>query len=339
MRIIFLGYHNIGCACLKALIELARELGDEIVAVVTHADDPQENIWFASVRQLAFENYLPVFQPANPNDPAFVAAMQALQPDWLFSCYYRHMLRQPVLDLPRLGACNLHGSLLPRYRGRCPVNWVLVNGEPETGVSLHDMVAKADQGDIVAQARPHHPGGHGLHPLCQHDRGCGDPVAGDLPVTAQRQPPRLLQDHARASYFGGRGPEDGNIDWRQPATAIYNLMRAVTHPYPGAFTVLGGTEAVYLERPGAGRALTVPDAPGRSPSCLPGEGLLVAAGEGHFLITQAQWEGEPEFLGPVLATLGKPGGETFSYSRTACAPLRADPWVRKSKEDAGGHPT
>ena len=76
MRIIFMGYHNIGYACLEALIELCRELGDEIVAVVTHADDPQENIWFASVRELAFENYLPVYQPADPNDPAFVAAMQ-----------------------------------------------------------------------------------------------------------------------------------------------------------------------------------------------------------------------------------------------------------------------
>ena len=151
MRIIFLGYHNIGYACLEALIELCRELGDEIVAVVTHADDPQENIWFASVRQLAFENYLPVYQPANPNDPAFVAAMQALQPDWLFSCYYRHMLKQPILDLPRLGALNLHGSLLPRYRGRCPLNWVLVHGETETGITLHYMEAKADQGDIVAQ--------------------------------------------------------------------------------------------------------------------------------------------------------------------------------------------
>ena len=179
MRIIFMGYHNIGYACLEALIELGRELGDEIVAVVTHADDPRENIWFASVRQLAFENYLPVYQPANPNDPAFVAAMQALQPDWLFSCYYRHMLKQPVLDLPRLGALNLHGSLLPRYRGRCPVNWVLVHGETETGITLHYMEAKADRGDIVAQnGHPHHPGRHGRHAFGPNDRGRGATCSG-----------------------------------------------------------------------------------------------------------------------------------------------------------------
>ena len=146
MRIIFMGYHNIGCACLEALIGRCRELGDEIIAVVTHADDPRENIWFASVAKLAFENYLPVYQPADPNDPAFVAAMQALNPDFLFSCYYRHMLKQPVLDLPRLGALNLHGSLLPRYRGRVPVNWVLVHGETETGVTLHYMGPRPTRG-------------------------------------------------------------------------------------------------------------------------------------------------------------------------------------------------
>jgi len=114
MRLIFMGYHNVGWTCLEALINLARQFGDDIAAVVTHADDPRENIWFASVARLAFEHYLPVYQPADPNDPAFVAAMQKLQPDFLFSCYYRHMLKAPLLALPRRGALNLHGSLLPR---------------------------------------------------------------------------------------------------------------------------------------------------------------------------------------------------------------------------------
>src|SRR5665647_1713482 len=239
MRIIFLGYHNIGYACLEALIELSRELGDEIIAVVTHADDPRENIWFASVRQLAFENYLPVYQPANPNDPAFVAAMQALQPDWLFSCYYRHMLKQPVLDLPRLGALNLHGSLLPRYRGRCPLNWVLVFGETETGVTLHYMEAKADQGDIVGFKRvPISFEDTALTLSAKMTVAAPELMREAYPLLRAGTAPRLVQDHTRASYFGGRKPEDGKIDWRQPATAIYNLMRAVTHPYPGALSLI-----------------------------------------------------------------------------------------------------
>jgi methionyl-tRNA formyltransferase len=313
MRIIFLGYHNIGYACLEALIELSRELGDEIVAVVTHADDPRENIWFASVRQLAFENYLPVYQPANPNDPAFVAAMQALQPDFLFSGYYRHMLKQPVLDLPRLGALNLHGSLLPRYRGRCPVNWVLVFGETETGVTLHYMEEKADRGDIVGFKRV---------PIAFEDTAltlsakmtvaAPELMREAYPLLRAGTAPRLTQDHAQASYFGGRKSEDGKIDWRQPATAIYNLMRAVTHPYPGAFTTLAGRKLfIWNGRPLA-VAMAAPDVPGRITIALPGEGLIVATGNGRFLITQAQWEGEPEFLGPVIATWEPLVGQRFS---------------------------
>ena len=221
MRIIFMGYHNIGYVCLEALIELCRELGDEIVAVVTHADDPREKIWFASVRQLAFENYLPVYQPANPNDPAFVAAMQALQPDFLFSCYYRHMLKQPLLDLPRLGALNLHGSLLPRYRGRCPLNWVLVHGETETGVTLHYMEAKADRGDIVAQKRhPHHPGRHGLDPVRPDDRGGGEIVPGNLPVAEERPGPPASP-----------GPRPGLL-FRRPRARRRAHRLAATPPRP-----------------------------------------------------------------------------------------------------------
>lgn len=303
MRIIFLGYHNVGYACLEALIELCRELGDEIAAVVTHADDPRENIWFASVRGLAFKNFLPVYQPANPNDPGFVAAMQALQPDFLFSCYYRHMLKQPLLNLPSLGALNLHGSLLPRYRGRVPVNWVLVHGETETGVTLHYMVAKADRGDIVAQERvPITFEDTAFTLFAKMTAAAGQLFRKTYPLLRRGQAPRQPQDHAQASYFGGRGPHDGKIDWRQPATGIYNLMRAVTHPYPGAFTVLNGRKLYIWNGRPLDAPMAAPDEPGRITAALPGEGLLVATGSGNFLITQAQWEEEPEFLGPVLAT-------------------------------------
>jgi methionyl-tRNA formyltransferase len=303
MRIIFIGYHNIGYVCLVALIELCRDLGDEIVAVVTHEDDPHENIWFASVAKLAFENHLPVYQPANPNDPAFVAALQALQPDFLFSCYYRHMLKQPLLDLPRLGALNLHGSLLPQYRGRCPVNWVLIHGESETGVTLHYMEAKPDQGDIVGFKRV---------PITFEDTA--PTLFAKMTVAAQElmreaypllragTAPRLTQDNARASYYGGRSPADGRIDWRNSAYQTYNLVRAVTHPYPGAFTSFRGRKLfVWAGQVMAGQASETAE-PGKVTAGVPGEGLLVATGAGHFLITQAQWEGEPEFLGPVLAT-------------------------------------
>jgi methionyl-tRNA formyltransferase len=312
MRIIFMGYHNIGCACLEALIELCRELGDEIVAVVTHGDAPGEEIWFASVRQLAFENFLPVYQPADPNDPTFLAAMQALQPDFLFSCYYRHMLKQPLLDLPRRGALNLHGSLLPRYRGRCPVNWVLLHGETETGITLHYMEAKADRGDIVAQkAIPITPEDTAVTLFARMTAAARQLFRETYPRLRRGQAERFPQDHAQASCFGGRTPEDGRIDWGQPATAVYNLMRAVTHPYPGAFSTLNGRKLYIWNGRLLAAPLAAPEAPGRITATLPGEGLLVATGGGHFLITQAQWEGEPEFLGPVVATWKHLVGERF----------------------------
>jgi methionyl-tRNA formyltransferase len=303
MRIIFMGYHNIGYVCLQALIGLCRETGDEIVAAVTHADDPGENIWFASVAQLAFENYLPVHQPVNPNDLAFVAAMQALQPDFLFSCYYRHMLQQPLLDLPRLGALNLHGSLLPRYRGRCPVNWVLIHGENETGVTLHYMEAKADRGDIVGfRSVPITFEDTALTLFAKMTAAAQELIREAYPLLRAGTAPRLTQDHARASYYGGRTPADGLIDWRHAAFQIYNLVRAVTQPYPGAFTYFQGRKLfVWAGQVMAGPVMGASE-PGQVTAAVPGEGLLVATGAGHFLITQAQWENEPEFLGPVLAT-------------------------------------
>lgn len=303
MRIVFMGYHNIGCACLQALIGLSRELGDEIVAVVTHADDPKENIWFASVRQLAFDNYLPVYQPRDPNAPEFVEVMRRLEADFLFSCYYRHMLKQPVLDLPRRGALNLHGSLLPRYRGRVPVNWVLVHGETETGVTLHYMEAKADRGDIVGVKRvPITFEDTALTLFAKMTAAAPELLREAYPLLRAGTAPRLSQDHSQASYYGGRTPVDGLIDWRHAALQTYNLVRAVTHPYPGAFTFFQGRKLLVW----AGQITAAPVAdshlPGQVAACLRGDGLLVATGAGHFLITQAQWEGEPEFLGPVLAT-------------------------------------
>ena len=303
MRIIFMGYHNIGYACLEVLIDLCAHFGDEIVAVVTHPDDPGEEIWFASVAKLAFAHYLPVHQPADPNDPAFVASMQRLEADFLFSCYYRHMLQPPVLDLPRRGALNLHGSLLPRYRGRCPANWVLVHGETETGVTLHYMEAKADRGDLVGQKRvPITLEDTALSLFAKMSVAAAEVLREAYPLLRAGAAPRVPQDHARASYFGGRGPGDGLIHWSQSAWQVYNLMRAVTHPYPGAFTFFQGRKLFIWAGKPVAAPVAAPRVSGQVIAALPGEGLLVATGDGHLLITQAQWEGEPAFLGPVIAT-------------------------------------
>jgi methionyl-tRNA formyltransferase len=317
MRLIFLGYHNIGYACLEAFIDLCAHCGDEIVAVVTHADDPQENRWFASVRDLAFDHYLPVYQPQNPNAPQFVEVMRHLSPDFLFSCYYRHMLQKPLLELPRLGALNLHGSLLPRYRGRCPVNWVLIHGERETGVTLHYMEEKPDKGDIVGQERVAiQPEDTALTLFARMTVAAGTLLRETYPLLRTGAAPSLPQDQTQASYFGGRRPADGLISWDKDALSVYNLVRAVTHPYPGAFTHIWGRKLfIWAGQPladPAGEPPSGPRQPGLVVAPAPGEGLLVATGQGYFLITQAQWEGQPEFLGPVLATWNYLVGERFS---------------------------
>ncbi|MDD3581773.1 MAG: formyltransferase [Desulfobacca sp.] len=309
MRLIFFGYHNIGHICLEVLGEFCRQYGDEIVAVVTHADDPDENRWFASVRDLAFNQYYPAYQPTDPNEPGFVEVLRRLQPDFIFSCYYRQMLKKPLLDLPRAGALNLHGSLLPRYRGRCPVNWVLIHGETETGVTLHYMAEQPDRGDIVAQQRV---------PITLEDTAltlfnkmtvaAGALMRDSYPRLRAGSADRIPQDQAQASYFGGRRPEDGKIDWRQSAWQIYNLVRAVTHPYPGAFTTYQGRKLFVWQGKTTEESLPPDSLPGTVIAVRPDAGLLIATGQGGFLLQQGQFAGEPELSGLALADCGiRPG--------------------------------
>src|SRR5205823_3958181 len=114
-------------------------------------DDPSEAIWFASVAALARDFDLPVAMPQDPNAPEFTREVAAIAPDFVFSFYYRHMLSAPLLATATRGAFNMHGSLLPDYRGRVPVNWAVLRGERRTGATLHEMVAKPDAGRIVDQ--------------------------------------------------------------------------------------------------------------------------------------------------------------------------------------------
>ncbi|MGH8279718.1 MAG: formyltransferase [Gammaproteobacteria bacterium] len=231
------GYHNVGVRCLAVLLAH----GIKIPLVVTHDDDPRENIWFGSVRRLAELNQVPVVVPEDPNAPDFVARIAALQPDFLFSFYFRFMLRAPLLSLPRHGALNMHGSLLPKYRGRVPVNWAIIHGERHTGASLHYMAAKPDAGDLVdQQAVPILPDDIALEVFNKVTMAAEIVLDRSLPALIAGSAARVPLDLKAGSYFGRRTPEDGRIDWSQPAVAVHNLIRAVAPPYPGAFSSAGG---------------------------------------------------------------------------------------------------
>jgi methionyl-tRNA formyltransferase len=234
-------YHNVGVRCIKALLAA----GIEIKLIVTHQDNPNENIWFGSVAQLASDYEIPCITPDNPNTPEVEAQIAALNVDFLFSFYYRNMLKAPLLSAPRQGAFNMHGSLLPQYRGRVPINWAIIQGETETGATLHVMNIKPDNGPIVAQqAVPIFPDDTAQEVFEKVT------VAAELCLSAAL--PRLIagtadftqQDLSQGAYYGGRTAKDGQINWHSSAKDIHNLVRAVTAPYPGAFSDMDGKRLI-----------------------------------------------------------------------------------------------
>lgn len=293
MKAVVLAYHNIGCVGIRALLAH----GFDIQAVFTHEDDPNENTWFESVSELAAANDIAVYAPENINHPLWVERIREMGPDILFSFYYRNLVGGDILDLAPTGCFNLHGSLLPRYRGRCPVNWVLIHGEKQTGVSLHYMTPRPDDGDIVGQKPV--PIADDDTALSLHKKlaaAAGDLLADVLPRIREKRVDGTAQDPAQASYFGGRGPDDGEIDWNQAAVAVYNLVRAVTRPYPGAFSYLENHKCIFWQvRPvpssGTAAAGTV----------LSTDPLAIACGDGAVEVRFAQTEKGVYMSGRQLA--------------------------------------
>jgi methionyl-tRNA formyltransferase len=243
-RAVVFAYSEVGVRCVRELLAQ----GVEIPLLFTHADDPGENRWFGSVRQLAEAQGLRVETPDTPNTPQWIAEGRAANPDFLFSFYYRYMLERAWLEIPRSGALNMHGSLLPKYRGRAPVHWAILNGESVTGASLHYMVDKPDSGALVDQQSV---------PILENDTALDVSlkVAAAAAQVLRRSLPNLVAGSAKATpldlskgtYFGRRRPEDGRIDWRCTARAVHDLVRAVAPPFPGAFTEVNGCRLAVLE--------------------------------------------------------------------------------------------
>ncbi|MES2103226.1 MAG: formyltransferase [Pseudomonadota bacterium] len=232
VKAVVFAYHSVGVRCLKVL--LAR--GVQVDLVVTHQDNPAETIWFESVADLCNEHGIPTITPADPKSPDLMMRVEAIRPDFIFSFYYRHMLPVDLLALARRGAYNLHGSLLPKYRGRVPVNWAVLHGETETGATLHEMAAKPDAGAIIAQtAVPILPDDTAYEVFNKLTVAVEQTLWPALPALIAGTAPRIANDLSKGSYFGGRKPEDGKVDWNQSAQQVYNLHRAVAPPYPGAF--------------------------------------------------------------------------------------------------------
>jgi UDP-4-amino-4-deoxy-L-arabinose formyltransferase/UDP-glucuronic acid dehydrogenase (UDP-4-keto-hexauronic acid decarboxylating) len=283
MKTVVLAYHNIGCVGIEALLRN----GFQVAAVFTHKEDPQENIWFKSVAELAASRGIHVFAPENINHQLWVKKIKELEPDIIFSFYYRNIIRQSILDIPPAGCLNLHGSLLPKYRGRCPINWVLVNGEKQTGVTLHYMSPKPDDGDIVHQKKISITNNDTARSLHEKAAQAASIMLDEiLPKIKDGTAPREPQDHSLATYYGGRRPEDGEIDFSVTAKQVRNLVRAVTQPYPGAFSYIANEKCIFWavsEQPYLGEELS----PGTVISTNP---LVIACGEGAVCVDFGQSE-------------------------------------------------
>jgi len=236
-RAVVFGYHDVGVRCLKTLISG----GVEVPLVVTVADDPNETQWFGSVAATAAEYGIAAITPPDANTAELQQTISDLQPDFIFSFYYRSMLGAPLLRTARLGALNMHGSMLPKYRGRAPVNWAILRGERETGATLHYMVERADAGEIVDQvAVPILRDDDAREVFAKVTVAAETVLARSLPGLIAGTAPRKIQPVEPGQYFGRRRPEDGRIDWSWPAEQIHNLVRAVAPPFPGAFADVQG---------------------------------------------------------------------------------------------------
>lgn len=289
-RSVVFAYSEIGCVCIEAILSM----GAEIQAIFTHEDDPHEEIWFRSVARIARDHGIPVFT-GSPRQ--HLEYLRELAPELVFSFYYRRIIPNEILENAPGGAYNMHGSLLPRYRGRAPVNWAIIMGERESGVTLHHMAAEVDKGDIVdCEIVP-----IGFDDTAR-DLYTGMAVAArsvmlrNYPLIVSGVAPRRPQDESLATTFGKRTPSDGIIDWSMSAEKIYDLVRGTTHPFPGAFSYMKGEDGVW-RKVWIWRAHPITQnsslkkAPGAFLSLTP---LSVATGCGALRIEQIQLEGHPE---------------------------------------------
>ena len=241
MHAVVFAYHDVGVNCLKALLNA----GIQADLIVTHEDDPNENVWFGSVAKLCQEKNIPYIMPSASDLPGLIPKLETLAPDYIFSFYYRHMIPAQILACAKIAALNMHGSLLPKFRGRAPVNWAILHGETETGATLHVMEVKPDAGDIVGQASVSiSPDETATEVFGKVSDAALEVMRNVLPELVQGRVPRKPNDLQNGSYFGGRKPADGQIHWNQTARQVHNLVRAVAPPYPGAFTDREGTTMI-----------------------------------------------------------------------------------------------
>ena len=310
MRIVFMGTPQFACPTLSTLIER----GERVVAVVTQPDRPKgrgQQTLPPPVKLLAQQHHIPVLQPVKVRQPEAVEQIRALQPDLIVVVAFGQILPKALLEIPRYGCINVHASLLPRYRGAAPLNWCIINGETQSGVTTMLMDVGLDTGDmLLKRATPIDPD---EDTTTLHDRLSqmgAELLAETLELLAAGGLAPEKQDEALTCYAPMLKKEDGLIDWNRDAATIKNLVRGMT-PWPGAYSQVDGKLLkVFRVQTGAGDGT-----PGEVLSAGR-DGIEVACGKGSVIIHELQLEGKKrlpahEFLAGCKlepgASLGRKG--------------------------------
>ena len=286
LRILFMGTPQFACPTLQMLLDR----GENVIAVVTQPDRPKgrgQQLQFPPVKELAISHGIPVIQPVKVRTPEAVEEIRVLQPDLIIVVAFGQILPKVLLDIPRYGCINIHASLLPRYRGAAPLNWCIINGEQETGITTMMMDVGLDTGDMLlkrATAITPEDDASSLHDRLSLLGAETMAETLDLLIAGKLQPEK--QDDSLSCYAPMLKKELGEINWNATTATISNLVRGIT-PWPGAYTKVDGKVVkIHKVRAGSGTG-------------APGEilqtgktGIEAASADGSIIIEELQLEGK-----------------------------------------------
>ncbi|EGT5421854.1 methionyl-tRNA formyltransferase [Clostridioides difficile] len=235
MKIVFMGTPDIAVPCLQKIIDEKYE----ILGVVTQPDKPKgrgKKLGMSPVKELAIENNIPVYQPIKARDKEFIDKIKSLNPDVIVVVAFGQILPKEILEIPKLGCINVHVSLLPKYRGAAPINWVIINGEEKTGVTTMYMDEGLDTGDMILKTEVNLDENITAGELHDKMMNIGaETLKETLRLIEEGNAPREVQNHEEFSYAPIMNKSLGNIDFSKSAREIHNLVRGV-NPWPSAYT-------------------------------------------------------------------------------------------------------
>ena len=290
MKIIFVGSQTIGWMCFKELLKM----NQEVVAAITFKPPAHEN-WGHSVAEVAKEEGIPLFYCTDINSKEIVEELRKFEPDLMLVVGWRWLIKKEVFNMPKLGTFGLHASLLPKLRGYASINWAVITDEKYTGISLFCIGEGIDTGDIIGQEKVIIDEKDDIASLKNKVEIAAVKLTRKyLPLIENGTAQRIKQDHTKATYGCSRTPDDGYINWNKSSRYLYNFIRALTKPYPCAFTFYKGTKIFVLKASPYNESPKYVGTAGQIAMRIKGKGVVIVTGDGMILLERVQAEGEGE---------------------------------------------